>query len=55
VKQPFGKAEGVALADVALVSNSVDGDNKPFDTGGHRYRTQVLAALVAAGHHYLKR
>lgn len=30
MKQPFGKAEGVALADVALVSNSVDGDNKPL-------------------------
>ncbi|MDP2319363.1 MAG: hypothetical protein Q8O42_08510 [Acidobacteriota bacterium] len=50
----FGTAKGAAVGEVALVSNSVEGGSKPFDTGGHLYRTQVLAALVAAGHQYLR-
>lgn len=51
----FGTAKRAAVAVVALVSNSVDGGNKPFDTGGHGYRSTVLNALVSAGHHYLRR
>lgn len=51
----FGQAKGAAVAVVALVSNSVDGDNKPFDTGGHLYRAQLLAAIGNAGQRYLGR
>lgn len=51
----FGKAHGTAVAVVALVSNSVTGGHKSFDTGGHGYRTGVLAALATAGHRYLRR
>lgn len=49
----FGQARGAAIAVVALVSNSVEGQNKPFDTGGHAYRMQLLRAAVGAGNRYL--
>lgn len=51
----FGEARRAGVAVVALVSNSVDGDHKAFDTGGHSYRARVLEALVAAAHHHLRR
>jgi uridine phosphorylase len=51
----FGKAKRAAVAEVALVSNSVDSGNQPFDTGGHAYRSRVFDALVGAGHQYLRR
>lgn len=49
----FGQARQAAVAVVALVSNSVEGQNQPFDTGGHAYRVQLLAAAVRAGSRYL--
>lgn len=51
----FGHAKGAAVAVVALVSNSVEGANRPFDTGGHAYRTQLLAAAVRSGYVFLGR
>jgi uridine phosphorylase len=51
----FGQAKGAALAVVALVSNGVDSDNKPFDTGGHSYRARLLSAIVNAGKRFLDR
>lgn len=51
----YGQARGAAVAVVALVSNSVDGGDKPFDTGGHTYRAQLLTAVVNAGQQFLGR
>jgi len=51
----FGHARGAAVAVVALVSNSVDGGDKPFDTGGHSYRARLLSAIAKAGQAYLER
>jgi hypothetical protein len=39
---------------VALVSNSVDAAAEPFDTGGHEFRTGVLAALARGAHAFIK-
>jgi uridine phosphorylase len=51
----FGKAQGAAVGVVALVSNSVDGRNQPFDTGGPAYQGRILAAVVKAGQQFLGR
>jgi uridine phosphorylase len=50
----FAHARRAAVAVVALVSNSVDAD-KPFDTGGHSYRAQLLSSIVNAGQQFLAR
>ena len=42
------------LAMVALVSNSVDAATEPFDTGGHEFRTGVLAAIARGAHAFIK-
>lgn len=44
----FGHARGAPVAMVALVSNSVDQVAANFDTGGHAFRTDVLAAVARA-------
>ena len=44
----FGQARGAMVAMVALVSNAVDQAAANFDTGGHAFRTDVLAAVARA-------
>lgn len=44
----FAHARGAQVAMVALVSNSVDQLTDDFDTGGHEFRTDVLAAVARA-------
>lgn len=44
----FAHARGAQVAMVALVSNSVDQVASDFDTGGHDFRTDVLAAVARA-------
>jgi uridine phosphorylase len=44
----FAQARGANVAMVALVSNSVDAAAEQFDTGGHEFRTGVLAAIARA-------
>ena len=51
----FGEARGAMVAMVALVNNSVVGEHKAFDTGGHSYRVKLLTAIVSAGHQLLSR
>lgn len=51
----FGQANRAAVGVVALVSNSVDGGTKSFNTGGDTYRAELLAAVVKAGHRFLGR
>jgi hypothetical protein len=51
----FGHAKGAVVAVVAMVSNSVDAATKPFDTGGHSYRSQIVAGVVTAGQKFLSR
>jgi uridine phosphorylase len=52
----FAQARGANVAMVALVSNSVDAGaaTDPFDTGGHEFRTGVLAAVARAAHAFIK-
>jgi uridine phosphorylase len=45
----FGRARGAQVAVIALVSNGVDQLTAHFDTGGHGFRTRVLAAIGRAG------
>jgi len=52
----FAQARGANVAMVALFSNSVDAGaaTDPFDTGGHEFRTGVLAAVARAAHAFIK-
>lgn len=50
----FAHARGAQVAMVALVSNSVDEATGHFDTGGNRFRVDVLTAVApgrASFHH----
>jgi uridine phosphorylase len=49
----FAEARAASVAMVALVSNSVDAATDPFDTGGHEFRTAVLAAVTRAAHAFI--
>lgn len=44
----FARAREAQVAMVALVSNSVDQVTGDFDTGGHKFRADVLSAVVRA-------
>ncbi|HQZ38013.1 MAG TPA: nucleoside phosphorylase [Vicinamibacterales bacterium] len=44
----FAHARGAQVAMVALVSNGVDDVTGHFDTGGHRFRVDVLTAVARA-------
>jgi uridine phosphorylase len=44
----FAHARAATVAIVALVSNGVDQVAGQFDTGGHAFRTDVLAAIARA-------
>lgn len=44
----FAQARGAQVAMVALVSNSVDEATSQFDTGGDRFRVNVLSAVARA-------
>jgi uridine phosphorylase len=44
----FARAREAQVAVVALVSNSVDQVTGDFDTGGHKFRSDVLSAVVRA-------
>ena len=44
----FAHARAANVAIVALVSNGVDQVAGHFDTGGHAFRTDVLAAIARA-------
>ena len=44
----FAHARAANVAIVALVSNGVDQVAGQFDTGGHAFRTDVLAAIARA-------
>jgi hypothetical protein len=44
----FAHARAANVAIVALVSNGVDQVARQFDTGGHAFRTDVLAAIARA-------
>ena len=50
----FAQARAANVAMVALVSNSVDATADPFDTGGHEFRTGVLAAIARGAHAFIK-
>jgi uridine phosphorylase len=44
----FARARGAQVGMVALVSNDVGGGAAEFDTGGHEFRTRVLAGITRA-------
>jgi uridine phosphorylase len=44
----FARARAAQVAMVALVSNSIDQVTGDFDTGGHEFRVEVLAAVARA-------
>jgi len=50
----FAHARSANVAMVALVSNSVGAATEPFDTGGHEFRTGVLAAIARGAHAFIK-
>jgi uridine phosphorylase len=50
----FAHARGAPVAMVALVSNSIDDVAANFDTGGHTFRTDVLAAVARASQAFIK-
>jgi uridine phosphorylase len=50
----FAHARSANVAMVALVSNSVEAATEPFDTGGHEFRTSVLAAIARGAHTFSK-
>lgn len=50
----FAEARGAQVAVVALVSNSVDQVTGHFDTGGHPFKVDVLAAVARAAHVFLQ-
>lgn len=49
----FARAKGADVAVVALVSNSVGHAGDQFDTGGHVFRLDVLAAVTRAARTFL--
>lgn len=49
----FGRSRAANVAIVALVSNGVDEVTGQFDTGGHAFRTDVLAAIARAAHAFM--
>lgn len=49
----FARARAANVAIVALVSNGVDQVTGQFDTGGHAFRTDVLAAIARAAHAFM--
>jgi uridine phosphorylase len=50
----FAQARAANVAIVALVSNSVEAAEEQFDTGGHEFRTGVLAAVARAAQVFIK-
>ncbi len=50
----FARARTAQVGMVALVSNGVDQIDAGFDTGGHEFRRQILAAVARATQAYLK-
>jgi uridine phosphorylase len=50
----FAQARAANVAIVALVSNSVEAAKEQFDTGGHEFRTGVLAAVARAAQVFIK-
>jgi uridine phosphorylase len=50
----FARARGVRVGMVALVSNDVEQGATAFDTGGHEFRTRVLAAVARAARVFLE-
>jgi uridine phosphorylase len=44
----FGHARGARVAMVSLVSNAVEEGTLDFDTGGHRFKMDVLGAVARA-------
>lgn len=51
----FAQARAAHVGMVALVSNGIDQIDAGFDTGGHDFRRQVLAAVGRAAQAYLER
>jgi uridine phosphorylase len=51
----FARARAAHVAMVALVSNGIDQIQTGFDTGGHDFRRQILAAVGSAAQAYLDR
>jgi purine-nucleoside phosphorylase len=49
----FARARAANVAIVALVSNGVDQVAGQFDTGGHAFRTDALAAMARAAHAFM--
>ena len=49
----FAHARAAIVAIVALVSNGVDQVTEQFDTGGHAFRADVLAAIARAAHAFM--
>jgi uridine phosphorylase len=50
----FARARAANVGMVALVSNGVDQIDAGFDTGGHEFRTRILAALGKATQSYCR-
>lgn len=50
----FGQARETHVGMVALVSNGVDQVGAQFDTGGHEFRLDVLAAVARAAQAYIR-
>lgn len=50
----FARARGAHVGMVALVSNGVDRVGGQFDTGGHEFRLDVLAAVARAAQAYTR-
>jgi len=51
----FAHARGAAVGVIALVSNSIDGTSRGFDTGGNDFRLGVLTAIARAATRYLQK
>jgi len=50
----FARARAAHVGMVALVSNGVDHVGGRFDTGGHEFRVDVLAAVARAAQAYIR-
>ncbi len=50
----FARARTAQVGMVALVSNGIDKIDAGFDTGGHEFRRQILAAVARAAQAYLQ-
>lgn len=50
----FARARSATVAIVALVSNGVGQSDGQFDTGGHQFRTAVLAAVGRASRLFIE-